>query len=63
MTYLPRLPPSLLSLTLLPAHAQPKILPGLWEFSSGDIVSMASRCPVWTRCWSRCRTCRRTSGG
>ncbi len=38
MTYLPRLAAlSLLSLTLLPAHAQPKILPGLWEFSSGDI--------------------------
>ena len=36
--YLPRLAAlSLLSLTLLPAHAQPKILPGLWEFSSGDI--------------------------
>jgi len=36
MTQLPRLAAfALLSLTLLPAHAQ--ILPGLWEFSSGDI--------------------------
>jgi hypothetical protein len=37
MTHLPRLAVlAVLSLTLLPAHAQ-KILPGLWEFSSGDI--------------------------
>ena len=62
MTYLPRLA-ALLSLTLLPAHAQPKILPGLWEFSSGDIQVDGQQMPVWTRCWSRCRTRRRTSGG
>ncbi|MBU2014289.1 MAG: DUF3617 domain-containing protein, partial [Gammaproteobacteria bacterium] len=37
MTQLPRLAAfALLSLTLMPAHAQ-QILPGLWEFSSGDI--------------------------
>lgn len=38
MTQLPRLAAfALLFLTLIPARAQQKILPGLWEFSSGDI--------------------------
>jgi hypothetical protein len=63
MTQLPRLALlAALSLTLLPAHAQ-KILPGLWEFSSGDIQVDGQQMPGMTRCSRRCRTCLPNNAG